>query len=457
MTARAVRAVVTLIAVLSAARFAAAAATPAPSVAADQRPWIVVSDIHYAPYGSNGRAKDPSPLGSDTNPALFDSFLAELARTERNPPVVFIAGDFLGHGFPIARAATTMAYLATRFDRVFPHAQFVITLGNNDSSCGDYETSVDGSFLRAVARAWEPLVDRRGAAPDFVRTFSHDGSYVARLPRAGYRAVVVNDVYGALRYRNACGTGDPAATSLHDLTRQLARGAGTRTWLVTHIPPGIDAYATAHIAHRLVVVPFMRSGMREGLVDAIGAPANRVSLVIAGHTHHFSFRLSDAAHASRDVPILVAPSISPIFRNAPSFLSLDVAPNGTVRDIAETSYLDGAWRRLGSLREAGVASFTARELVRYRERLERGGAARDAYVRLYAGGTSPEIDDRNWPVYDCAIAEFSVSAFATCSGGGVSVLTRAVRAAALVGSAVVAASVFALAIARRRKTRARSF
>jgi predicted phosphodiesterase len=425
-------------------------------VTARDRPWLVLSDVHFMPYGRSGRSRTPSPYGSDTNLPLLDSMFAELARAEPDPPVVVIAGDFLGHGFPTAHAAQTMAYLARRFDRAYPHAQFVITLGNNDSSCGDYEIMTDGPFLRATARAWAPLVDRRGAAPDFARTFSHDGGYVARLPRAGLRAVVVNDVYDALRYRNACGTGNPAATSLGDLADELAREPQhERTWLVTHVPPGIDAYSTAHLGHRLFDVPFMRPGARERLLQLIGAPQDRVALVIAGHTHHFSFRLSDVDHAGRDVPILVAPSISPIFSNAPSYLTLDVAPDGTVRNVAETSYLDGGWRRLGDLAGQGVASFTAPELLRYAARLERDPALRATYETLYAGGGELDIDDRGWPIYRCAITQLTLTGFRACADtGGLSVLTgRAFRALEIAGAAVCILALGTAIVVRRGRRR----
>ena len=423
----------------------------APTVAAvpSERPWLVISDVHYMPFGRAGRSKTPSRAGADTNPALFASLLAELARTEPDPPVVIIAGDFLGHGFPVAKAAATMAYLARRFDRAFPRAQFVIVLGNNDSACGDYEQTADSAFLRDTARAWRPLVDRAGAAPDFVRSFSHTGGYVARLPRPGLRAVVVDDVYDALRYRDACGTGDPAAMSLGYLDRTLARAPrDERTWLVTHVPPGIDAFSTAHLAHRLVVVPFMRPGARERLVGLIGRRSDGVALVVTGHTHHFSFRVSRTNDARGGVPILVAPSVSPIFRNAPSFLTLDVARDGTVRDVVETSYAGGRWRRIGSLADRGVAAFTAADLLAYRDRLARGTASRTAFATLYAGGAASEIDDRNWPIYRCAITAFSASEMRACTNaGGIGLVTGRAFAFLVVFGAIAIAIAIACAVA----------
>jgi predicted phosphodiesterase len=418
---------------------AEAAARPAAST------WIVVSDVHFSPFGRFGASSLPSTYGSDTNQALLDSLLAELKRAVPNPPVVVIAGDFLGHGFPVAKAAATMAELARRFDATYPRAQFVITLGNNDSDCGDYEVTLDGPFLQAVARAWQPLVDRHGAAPGFERTFAHDGAYVTRLPVAGLRAVVVNDVYDSVRYRNACGHGNPAATSLGDLTRMLGNAGSERTWLVTHVPPGIDAFSTAHLAHRLLLVPFLRPGARERLVTTIDDPRNRVALVIAGHTHHFSFRLSNAGEPARDVPILVAPSVSPIFGNAPSFLSLSVAPDGTLKNVVETSYVDEDWKTIGDLADQGVAAFTAPQLAAYELRLDRSIAAREAYERLYSGGAPSEINESNWRIYRCAMSALSATSESRCTdSGGLGVLTE--RAVGVLSGIGAAAIFFALAL-----------
>ena len=409
--------------------------------------------MHYTPF-LGGR--EPSVWGYDTNGALLDSLLAQLVREDPDPPVVVIAGDFLAHGFPLAKAGATMAYLAKRFDATFPHAQFVITLGNNDSDCGDYESVLDGPFLHAVARAWEPLVNRHGAAPGFARTFSHDGGYTATLPVPHRRAVVINDIYQTVRYRNRCGSGNPAATSLGDLEVALRGGPpDERSWIVMHVPPGIDAYSTAHLGHHLFIVPFMRPEARERLVDAIDDPRSRVSLLIAGHTHHFAFRLTDAKHPARNVPILVAPSVSPIFGNSPSYLTLDVDAAGDVGNVAETSYVAGRWQRTGDLASEGVASFTAPALVEYEARLEANPALVERYKHLYSGGAASEISPRNYRTYWCAATALSAEDAEKCTrSGGISVFTGRALVLAGVVALLAAFAVFAIVRAIRRRRRA---
>jgi sphingomyelin phosphodiesterase acid-like 3 len=407
--------------------------------------------VHYDP---RAHGSEPSPLSKDTNGALLDSLLAELKRAYPDPEVVFIAGDFLAHNFHKRAATSTMAYLAERFDRTYPHAQFVIALGNNDSDCGDYEMPLGGAFLHAVALAWAPLVDRHGAAPNFVASFSRDGGYAAALPRPGLRAVALNDIYATLRYRDLCGPREnAAAVSLEQLSKTLAREPKSdKIWLVTHVPPGIDAFSTAHLAHRLFVVPFLRGGARERIVTTINDPRNRVALVIAGHTHKFAYRLSNAG-AAYDVPILLAPSVSPIFLNSPSFIALDVGPDGAVGNVAETSYQDGRWQRIGDLASLGVATFDAASLEGLQRRLARDAGLRERFATLYSGDGVRDITPQNWKIYWCAATELSAGAFGACaSEGGYSIFTaRALKYGGVLLGVPLLLAVIAIFFFVRRK------
>ena len=396
-------------------------------------------------------------MGLDSNGPLLDSLLAELKRVDQNAPVVFMTGDFLAHNIHAKDATATMAYLARRFDETFPKAQFVIALGNNDSDCGDYQLSLGGNFLHAVALAWAPLVNRNGAAPNFIADFSRDGGYTASLPRTGLRALAFNDVYATLRYRDGCGhAADPAGASLSQLRRALAAGPRTeRSWLIMHVPPGIDAFSTAHLAHRLIVLPFLRGDARERLTSTIDAPQNRVSLVITGHTHKFAYRLTDAGRPD-DVPILLAPSVSPIFLNSPSFLELDVAPSGEVRNVAETSYVDKRWQRIGDTASLGMARFDTNSIEDLQSRLENDASLRERFATLYSGAGVRDITPKNWRVYWCAATHLNAGSFRPCaSEGGFGIFTgRALRyLAILLGFALLFFGAIVYFVVKRRKTR----
>jgi sphingomyelin phosphodiesterase acid-like 3 len=433
--------------------------TGVPCVARAADPWLFVNDVHYD-RGSHVRA--PITYGGDTNPALLASALDEMRRVSPNPPVIVMAGDFLPHHFTNDSAVARMVELANRFGRAFPHAQFVMALGNEDSSCGDYAVAPNSAFLREVAHAWAPLVNRHGAAPDFERTFSHDGFYEAKLPVPGLRAVVVDDAFWSVFYRDGCGgRGNPTPGTFGELDRALRPRENERRWLVMHIPPGIDASSTVRRTYKLAIVPFLRPSPRDELLRLIADPARRVELVVTGHIHRFAFRIADRPNAA-PIPVLVSPAISPIYGNAPSFLTADVSSDGTIRNIEEHSFVDRTWRDIGGLGTLGVSEFSGPALENLQHRLERDEHLRETFATLYVGGSGyREINEHNWRSFWCAATEFNSTAFRDClDEGGFSFLTR--RGVFVVGGAIVAALLVAGLIAtliiyvlRRRKRRAR--
>jgi len=346
--------------------------------------------------------------GGDTNAALLTSALNEMRRVAPNPPVVVMAGDFLVHHFKNADAAPTMIALARQFDRAFPHAQFVIALGNEDSACGDYGVGPNSAFLRAAALAWAPLVNRNGAAPEFVRTFSRDGFYTAKLPISGVQAVVVDNAFWSPFYHTGCGAhGNPTPRSFEELDRALKPVGSERRWLIMHIPPGVDASSTVRLAHHLAIIPFMRPAPRDAVLALIGDPARHVEVVVTGHIHRFAFRIVDRKNMA-PVPLLVAPAISPIFGNSPSFLTADVAGDGIVRNLEEHSFVEREWRDVGGLGTLGVSEFSGAALLNLQRRLERDPRLREKFATLYMGDSRKhEINEGDWRSFWCAATEFS--------------------------------------------------
>lgn len=389
-------------------------------VLADQS-WLVVSDIHLNPFD---RSNAPSSYRSDSNWELWRSTLRAMQRADSHPALIVVAGDLLAHGFPAlarangaasdAAAEAAMQRIAQSLAQAFPQAQFLVTLGNNDDPCGDYRTAPGTPYLAALARIWSPLVDENGAAPGFARDFARDGAYSAELPVRSLRAVVLDDVYWSNEY-HPCGrvAGNPGRAQLLDLEREVAAlPRGMRALVLAHIPPGVDAVSTLFV-HRLVVIPFMRADDESALRTALLGEHWRIAFALMGHVHRNDFRLFGG------VPILIAPSVSPIYDNNPAFLRLSVASDGTLDDY--TLYADdlrtGAWRPIFAFDQYGVGRhFDARTLTAAHARIGRDASARQAWIGAAADdAVGAEVNGATWRTPWCA-QMLEGPSFARCAG-----------------------------------------
>ena len=417
-------------------------------------PWLALSDIHLNPYDAS---TIPSPPGVDSNWTLFAQAVAQMRRTDPAPPVIVITGDFLAHqwdskvqqagaGSPQTQALRTMARIAALLSRSFPRAQFLVALGNNDDPCGDYRTSLRSPYLSRLARIWAPLVNRHNAAPNFIREFSALGAYTAQLP-GGTRAVVLDDIFWSILFRR-CGSsgGNGPGAQQAFLERSLRGRTGARRILIAHIPPGVDANSTL-IAHRFLIVPFLRSGWQQAMLRAMSDPSARVSLMLAGHVHFSSFRTVSG------IPTFVIPAISPIYRNNPGYVELQMR-DGEMLDYRQYAYDEytGRWSRIFDFDDAyDVKAFTAASLRRAQREIAANQKIRAAWAAAQ-GGDSPsrEVTTGNWRVFWCAQDRVG-RAFASCAGASGRSALLPVLAVLL--AVAVAAGIIALILRLTRRRR----
>ncbi len=412
-----------------------------PADAASQR-WILAADIHLNPFNPSSF---PPPPGIDSNEVLLDEAIAQMRKAEPNPTLVILAGDFLAHSFetrsknagalPDAAARQTMSGIAARFARAFPRAHFLIMVGNNDDPCGDYQVSAASPYLQALAHIWAPLVNRDGAAPDFETSFAHGAYYTASLPGMPLRAIVLNSVYWSFRYVNSCGAAaqTPGADEFTWLQNVLQHPLASKAnFVALHIPPGPDAYSTA-IVHGLGIVPFLDGKDDRDLRSLLADPSSNVAWVLAAHTHRTEFRLLG------NVPLLIVPSISPVYRNDPAFFVADVGPNGVLQDYQAVAYSEREerWDHTYDLDATfGVTAFDA-------------AAIRAIHARLNGGWRPP--DDAAFAAdrfAACAQTALDTDAFAGCAG----IPNRKVAWLLFAsGGSIIAAGVAGLFIARYRR------
>ena len=354
--ARAAALVVALTIALVAA-LGAGGSAPAAAQGGGSGRFIALSDIHLDPFADPAlvpmlAAAPPEQwpeilarssgarygsYGRDTAWGLLASALDEMRRVEPDPAFLVLTGDLLAHRFRDhfvmlagswdeaqyhAFVARTVTVIGQEIARRFPGRQVLLTVGNEDSDCGDYKLTPDGVFLRSTLALARSLTGA-GADAAFTRDWLAGRGYdVANRAVPSLRMISVNSVYLSARYRDACGSAaDPGDDTLTWLAERLAETErrGETAWLLMHIPPGADAYATLH------------GGACPDGLTAMWAPdharrflalvrryARTIGATFAGHTHMDEFRLLGRG-GEIDGFMLGTPAISPVFGQNPGF------------------------------------------------------------------------------------------------------------------------------------------
>jgi hypothetical protein len=442
----------------------------APRVAGAATPqrWLIVSDVHFDPFSdprivgrlnaapverwrgifASTRTAAFSNYGSDTNYPLLESALQGMNREVSDPDVVIVAGDFLAHDFQKKfQAATklqdepsyeafvdkTIAFLASEFHVAFPRARFVPVIGNNDSYCGDYASTPNSPFLAHMAQAWKTAV----AAPDanaWAAQFATGGYYSLPLPIAGAQAVVLNDVFWSAKYANHCGeaSADPGGDELTWLRRTLSQNTAHRpVWVIGHIPVGVDVFSTLMKGMQGSgdVTMMLADPYNAALIALLGDPRLNVVMSIVGHTHMNAFRVlgPDASHPV--APMLLVPSISPVYNNNPAFTIADVDPQGAgIEDervfvlqdlslLAKGGKRPAEWGReydFGSV--FGHGALDAAHLDGVEHTMFDDERVRMRFEEYYdsESGRAP-ITEATWRAYWCGNVALTATSFAACA------------------------------------------
>jgi sphingomyelin phosphodiesterase acid-like 3 len=331
---------------------------------------LVMSDLHFDPMAeprlvNRLAAAEPERwravlessgdtslgrYGRDTNWMLLRSALEQMADTLPNPDFVLVSGDFLAHDFRRQFDAAagdhsdaayrvfvrkTVQFMARQIAQRFPAAPILPTLGNNDEECGDYQLQPGGPFLADTLPILHALVGTGG--PSFDQEWKNYGNYSAKV--AGIRMLSINTNFFSIHYRNACGsTGDPGRATLAWLEAALAaaKQAQERVWLIYHIPPGIDGYATLRVGTcPSKMIPMWREAYAEPFFALLRRYADTLVVSFAGHTHMDDFRLIGDAEGRYGFA-LITPAVSPIFGQNPAFRTVTYDAAGGILD--QTTY-----------------------------------------------------------------------------------------------------------------------
>ena len=454
----------------------------------NDEPVLLLSDIHFDPFRDPGKVirlaessvegweailHEPASAdaasqyaamqtackarGLDTDSALLDESLKASQAKAEGVRFVTVTGDLLVHKFGCryktvmatrpalntsegyeSFAAKTANYVMRKLGASFPKASVYVSLGNNDSGCGDYQMDENDRFLTdtatAVARGWRGAGDQE--LSESIAQYRVGGYYgvslsgrsAGRLKRT--RLLVLNDVFLSPEYagcgKSAEGSAASAAAAEKEMTwleneLTTATRKGEQVWVMGHIPPGIDAYATLHDGRDVCSAGgkepegFLAS---ESLGAVLEKHADVIRLAIFGHAHTDELRLVGK------VPLKVVPSISPINGNVAGFTVADVNASTatlddyTVYDLAGTQAAP-EWKKEYRFSElygkTGVTAANLQDLI--------GGFRADpgvskpqsqAYVADYAAGIKVPLLALVWPKYTCMMGNSTAATYKNC-------------------------------------------
>ena len=420
-------------------------------------PTSLVEDAERAAMQAHCHA-----LSYDTTWPLLKSTLAAARDAQPNPIFVTLSGDLLAHEFqcrfrhldpagtPVQLsgfAAKTVAFVALELRRTFPHTPVYVALGNNDSGCADYDETPGNPFAQSTtATMMAAAVSGKISIPARPRLeISPEGDYSLALPvpiRHG-RLIVLQDVFDS-PYFLICHGGNersPEASQIAWLRRQLAaaREHHEQVWVMGHIPPGVDVYASFHSYFlrpgqlcSAALRPFLQdSALSDTLLDY----ADIIRLGLFAHTHMDEIRLLHRdAPPGKDtdkpaaVPIKLVPSVTPYFGNHPAFMVAAIDPetlklrdwqtfvspstDGSVKPWPLAYRFSSAYG-LPDLSAASAASLVGGFTTDRSGKAPKSTTYRNHFfagdLGLYALGL-----DQIWPAYACAAREDRLDKFQNC-------------------------------------------
>lgn len=439
-------------------------------------PVLMVSDIHFDPFhdparakllarapvsewsqilaspGSPGQAAGYARLqttcharGVDTPYALLQSSVRAMRRQGR-PRFVTLTGDLLAHQFDCryqttvggsaadydAFAVKTFQFVVAQVRGAWPGVPVYIALGNNDSGCGDYHADPDGAFLRQAAA----IVGQ--ALPPSLRhaeqqEFPTGGYYAIAMaaPMRNTRLIVLNDNLLSPKYRTCQDVRDaaPGQAEMAWLGSELAQAqrAGQNVWVMGHIPPGMDAYATVAKSGVACGGKVSRFLVRSGLDDRLTRYGAEVRLALFAHTHMDEMRLIPPKPGKgQAVAVKLVPSITPVHGNNPAFIVAHVNPRTAVLEdyavIAASDRTGTHWAReydyAQTYHEPNYTAASLRRLIAgfSSDPRAKTAASQNYMTDYYAGGIAAELKPF-WPLYVCSMDHMTAKGYSACVCG----------------------------------------
>ena len=366
-----------------------------------------------------------------TTPLLFNSALSNARAACPHPDAIIVPGDFPYYNFislytNITQTSDvqqgkdllvkTIKYSLMKIRQAFPNAPVYFALGNNDTFLGDYDiaTSGDEFYTRTAEVFYDgPFTNVLDYAA-FTATYTNTGNYSAPFGRGGI--ITLQSLYFSINYPRSL---DAGSNQLTCLEAELQKSAATNrhVWLLFHIPPGINAYATwSHwqTNDTNYVATDWHPEFLTSFCAIVSRYTNTISGIFCGHYHNRGWQLlSDPVNSNAVATVQISNGLLFNHGNNPGITILTYDRN-TLALVSENTYSLDYTTWYGSLDSAAPWS------IRYSQ--NQGGRIPDlgpssllsawtamrattsdgfrSYNNEYSGGRTPLLcTASNWPVY----------------------------------------------------------
>jgi sphingomyelin phosphodiesterase acid-like 3 len=248
--------------------------------------------------------------------------------------------------------------------------------------------------------------------------------------------VVLDDLFMSQRYATCGGKANPApaAAQIVWMEQQLnaARRSHEKVWVMSHIPPGVNPYATATRVMDLCSggkpTMFLKS---EALPDAMANYGDVIELAIFAHTHMDEIRILKPAAAgapAEGVAVKMVGSISPIDGNNSSFTVAEIdATTAQLRDYrvivaSNQTGVDTQWTEEYDfaktyMKDAFTATSVTDLIAGFKGDPTGKNAESQSYIRNYSAGGGLRQLGVFWQPYTCALRNDGADAFRECVCG----------------------------------------
>ncbi|MGH9605211.1 MAG: metallophosphoesterase [Terracidiphilus sp.] len=442
-------------------------------------PVLMVSDVHFDPFMDPSKVEelaqgdisqwsrilDGSKVSNgsrvDTSYQLLKASLDAIRANAAGVRFVTVSGDLLAHDFntkfyttcPDSKkcgtleifAEKTIDFVLQQLRGALPGVPVYAALGNNDSSCQDYELNRGSDFLEKVGETITADVPA-GERPKAESDFTDEGYYSVTLPAPikDTKLLVLDDIFMSPGYYTCGQKRDSAAAAaqIKWLEQRLdeARAAGNaKVWVMGHIPPDVDAFTTNR--NHLNVCAGDKPSMflwSADLPDAMAQYTDVIRLAIFAHTHMDELRLLPAAKASKSdepIPVKMVASISPFNGNIPSITIASVDPATAVLkdyrviEAPNRTGVGGKWSEEYDFAKTyqpellpTPAEFSPSALEKLIGEFQADPTAQNPPSSIYVDDYSTGRHSRSlaafWPLYVCSLENYTADGFDKCACSG---------------------------------------